>query len=59
MEATTFIKDFQGVEQPAWVHEDGTKVSYWDGFSKLLIEDEDGVHEITHSDAKDFGYEKD
>lgn len=58
MKATTFIRDFQGVEQPAWVHEDGTKVSCWDCLSKLLIEDEEGIREIEHSDAKDYGYER-
>jgi hypothetical protein len=52
-----FILDEQGVEQPAWLHEDGTKVSYWDAFSMLLIEDEEGIRQISHSLAIDLGYE--
>jgi len=41
---------------PCWIHEDGTKVSHWDALPQLLIEDEQGVRKISHSDAHDFGY---
>lgn len=52
------ILDEQGVNQPAWRHEDGTIVSHWDGLSKLLIHDEYGIREIDHSVAKELGYEE-
>ena len=46
-----------GITEPAWKHEDGTIVSHWDGLEKLTIQDSDGVCQIEHSDAKEFGYE--
>jgi hypothetical protein len=54
-----YIKDPErGIEEPAYLHADGTLVSLWDGFEKLLIKDETGTRRISHSDAVDLGYEK-
>jgi hypothetical protein len=50
------IIDKDGVEQPAWKHEDGTIVSFWDMLPKLTIKDEYGTREILHEEAKELGY---
>ena len=50
------IIDNNGVEQPAWEHEDGTIISHWDSLPMLLIK-ENGVSEIEHSLAIELGYE--
>ena len=41
-----FITDEKGVNQPAWKHEDGTIVSHWTGFDKLLIQEGNEVKYI-------------
>ena len=51
------IIDNNGVEQPAWEHDDGTIISHWDSLPRLLIQDENGVNEIEHSLAIELGYE--
>ena len=52
------ITDENGVDQPAYLHKDGTIVSHWDNLSKLLINDEFGTRYTSHVEAKKYGYEK-
>lgn len=51
-----YIRNNAGVDQPAYLHEDGTIVSKWDAFSKLLICDEDGIRQISIELAKELEY---
>lgn len=37
-EELQYITDNSGTQQPAWLHEDGTLVSYWTGLKTLLIQ---------------------
>lgn len=53
-----YIRDKNGVDQPAWRHSDGTLVSFWTALGGLLIQDQYGAHEIPHAEAKDLGYER-
>lgn len=54
-----FIKEpNREIEHPAWRHEDGTIVSYWDNLPQLLIKDEMGIRFIDHDIAVELGYEK-
>jgi hypothetical protein len=51
------ITDSDGVEQPAWLHLDGTIVSHWDNLNELLIKDSDGdIKTISHELARELFY---
>ena len=56
-EELQYITDNSGTQQPAWLHEDGTLVSYWTGLKTLLIQKNEINEEISHELAIELGYE--
>lgn len=57
MKTNYFILGENGQEQPAYMHEDGTLVSYWDNLPTLLIQEPGCTpEEISHELAKELGY---
>jgi hypothetical protein len=49
---------YDGINEPAWKHEDGTIVSHWDNLEMLLIQNSDGtIERLCHDVALELGYE--
>lgn len=51
-----YIRDSEGVDHPAYLHEDGTIVSKWNALSTLLICDDEGIRTINMELARELEY---